>query len=124
MEQLKIGISLGDSTDNFLEGLFEQIDDQVLDELQVERELQSSYGLAGEPITVGAVITGGTVVISAVLRLIERYLEHKQQLKMATLVAEGFAAQPELGAILAEIAKKNAEVSIRYGIAREAWTKE
>ena len=121
MDEPKIGISVGDDTEKLLQELLKEIDDVMLDDLEIDRELENSEGLAGEPITVGAVIAGGTIVLAAVLRLIERHLEHRQQRKTMQIVAEGFAAHPLLGTILADIAKKNADVSISYGIAKEAW---
>lgn len=118
MDESRIGLSLGQDTERIVQEILGEVDD---DALHIERELEDSTGLAGEPITIGVVIGGGTVVLSAVLRLIERRLEHAQQWKTMKIVAEGFQSNPELGKVLAQIAKKNADVSIRYGIAKEAW---
>ena len=118
MDEPRIGISLGEDTEKFLQDVLSEVDD---DDLHVGRELEDSEGLAGEPITLGVVICGSTVILSAVLRIIERRLEHTQQRKAMKMVAEGFQSHPELGKLLAQIAKKNADVSIKYGIAKEAW---
>ncbi|UEM08426.1 hypothetical protein J4G43_026920 [Bradyrhizobium barranii subsp. barranii] len=118
MDEPRIGISLGEDTERLLQDVLGEVDD---DDLYIERELEESEGLAGEPITFGVIIGGSAVVLSAVLRLIERRLEHKRQWKAMKMVAEGFQSHPELGKLLAQIAKKNADVSITYGIAKEAW---
>ena len=118
----KIGIALGTETEPFLKDLLREVDDSMLDELEVHRELESSEGLNGEPITTGVIITGTAIIISALLRLIERRMEHSHQHKTMKIVAEGFESHPDLGTVLADIAKKNADVSISYGIATEAWS--
>ena len=105
MDEPKIGISIGEDTETLLKELLREIDDDSLDQITIDRELKHSQGLAGEPITIGAVITGGTIVLSAVLRLIERYLEHRHQHKMMQIVAEGFEKHPLLGSTLADIAR-------------------
>ncbi len=122
MTEPKICISFGEETETLLQELLDEIDDDMLDNLSIDRKLKESEGLAGEPITTGAIITAGTVVLSAILRLIERYLEEKRQHRDMKIVAEGFKTHPDLGAMLADIAKKNADVSISHGIAEEAWT--
>lgn len=121
MNDPRIGISLGDDTEKLLKGVLDEVGDTVLNELEIERQLEHSEGLAGEPITIGVVLTGSAFVLSAVLRVIERKLEHDHQLKMMKIVAEGFKKHPKLGNTLAAVAKKNAEVAISYGIAEESW---
>lgn len=121
MDGAKIGISKADDTNNFLAELLQDLDPSVLKELTIERDLDTSEGLAGEPITIGAVVGGGTVLISAMLRVLERHLEHNQQRVMIKIVAEGFDRDPKLGTELAKLANKYADVSIKYGIAKEAW---
>lgn len=121
MDEPRIGISLGEETEGFLQELLDTVDDDTLDNLKIDRELKHSEGLAGEPITTGVIITGGTIILSAVLRLIERHLEQRHQHRTMKIVAEGFDTHPKLGSTLADIAKKNADVSISYGIAKEAW---
>ncbi len=121
MEKLKIAITSGDDTEYLLQDLLKEIDDENLDNLQIAREIEKSKGLAGEPITTGAIITGSVIVLSVLLRLIERVLEQQHQYKTMKIVAEGFDSHPELGKILAEMAKKNSEVSISYGLAKIEW---
>jgi hypothetical protein len=122
VEEPKIGISVGDDTEKLLGELLRLVDDKMLDDLEIDRVLEDSKGLTGEPITIGAVISGSAIALSAVLRLIERHLEHTQQRKIMEIVAEGFTSDHQLGNALTQIAKKNADVSISYGIAKEAWT--
>jgi hypothetical protein len=121
MDEPKIGISMVGETNKLLADVLGALNPSELKELTIDRDLEDSEGLAGEPITIGAVIAGGTVVISAVLRLLERHLEHNQQRAMAKLVAENFDRDPKLVAELAMLAKKYADVSIKYGVAKEAW---
>ena len=123
MNKAAIGIAAGDSTEKIFDELLAEIDDETLDQLDITRELEPSEGLAGEPVTIGVLITGGAVVVSAVLRIIERRMEYNRQMAQMKIVAENFQLNPELGKILAEIAKKYADVSISQGLAKEAWGK-
>jgi hypothetical protein len=120
-EPPRLGLSVGDDTEEMLQAILAGLSDAELDELKIERTLEKSDGLAGEPVTIGAVITGSAILISAVLRLVERHLETRRQDRALKLVAEGFREDPELGRQLAELAKKHADVAIAQGIAKGAW---
>lgn len=121
MNEFRIEISAGADTEDQLADILAGLDRETLAGLSVERELAPTTGLTGEPITISAVIGGAAIVISALLRVIERRLEHEHQLRTLKIVAEGFDRDPKLGEQLAGIAKKYADVSISYGIAKESW---
>lgn len=121
MTALRIGISLGDDTEEFLQDLLSDLDDDALDQLLIDRELESSVGLAGEPITIGAIIAGSTAILSVILRLIERKLEHDHQYRVMRIVSEGHSKNPDLGHLLSNIAVKYTDVSVKNGIAKTAW---
>src|SRR6185437_14653963 len=107
----KLAVSIGDDTEDLLQGIIGGLTEEELESVDIDRALETSEGMSGEPVTIGAVITGSAVVISAVLRLIERHLETKRQEAQMRLVAEGFREDPALGKQLGELAKKHADVS-------------
>lgn len=119
--QPTVAISSDLDTERFLKGLLIDVDDVLLDDLTIHREMESTDGMAGEPATLAVVVTAGTIAMSAFLRLVERRLEQMHQREEMKIVAEGFARDSQLGGILADIAKKHADVSISFGIAKEAW---
>lgn len=122
MVDQKLGFSVGDDTEVLLQEILEQLEeDELLGEINVTRELEDSDGLAGEPITIGVVVFGGVAALSAILRVVERWLEHKHQKELLKVVAEGFERSPELANELIKLMKKYADVSLSYGIAEEAW---
>ena len=98
-----------------------EIDDTTLDDLDVQWEPPQSAGLAGEPISASVILAGSAMAIAAVLRVIERQMEHRRQQEMMRVVAEGFDKHPELGRQLGELAKSYSQISISYGLAKEAW---
>jgi hypothetical protein len=104
----KLGLSVGDNTEALLQDILSGLTDAQLDELEIERALET-------------VITGSAILITAVLRLVERHLETRRQERALTLVAEGFREDPELGRILADVTKKHSEVAVAHGVAKGAW---
>lgn len=99
----------------------QELDDTTLDQIDVEREIAPTEGLASEPVTVAVTLTLGTTAIVAVLRIVERWLESQRQMSTLTIVAEGFEQSDEAGKQLAALARKHAHVSTKYGLARESW---
>jgi len=121
MTDPRLYISFGDNTTAVMRDVLAEMDDTTLDDLGVEWEPPQSPGLAGEPISASIILAGSAMAIAAVLRLIERRMEHQQQREMLRMVAEGFDKHPELGKQLGEMAKTYSQVSISYGLAKEAW---
>lgn len=114
-------ISFGDNTTARMREILDEMDDATLDDLDVEWEPPESPGLAGEPISASIILAGSAMAISALLRLIERRMEHLHQREVMRIVAEGFEQHPDLGAQLGDISKNYSQVSISYGIAKEGW---
>ena len=121
MSKVALGIAMQEYTADFLRDALNDLPNDTLDQLQIDYELESSDGLAGEPILIGALITGSTIAISAFVRLLERKMENNRQEKQLDIVAEGFRESPELGELLADLAKGHSKISISHGIAKEAW---
>lgn len=121
MADLRMRISFGGDTTAEMREMLAEMDDATLDGLDVEWEEPQSPGLAGEPISASVVLAGGAIAMAALLRLIERRMEHLQQREMMRIVAEGFDKHPELGARLGAMADAYSQVSISYGLAKEAW---
>jgi len=118
MTDLRMRISFDDDTTAQMRDVLAGIDDATLDNLEVEWEPESP-GLTGEPITASVLVTGTAIAIGALLRVIERQMEHQHQMAMMRIVAEGFDKHPKLAEQLKELAKDNNKVSIKYGLAKE-----
>lgn len=121
METLEI--SANEQTEEIVQFLLSQLSEDEIDALQIERLVKRPERLASEPITTAVLITLGTVGASAVLRLLERWLENKRQLAHLRLVADGFSRSDEAGKQLAALAAKHSTVMASYGIAMESWRK-
>jgi|SRR5690606_6134054 len=121
MTDLRLRISFGDNTSAYMRDVLAEIDDTTLDDLDVEWEPPESPGLAGEPISASIVLAGSSMAIAALLRVIERRMEHLQQREMMRIVADGFDKHPDLGKRLEEMAKTYSRVSISHGLAEQAW---
>jgi hypothetical protein len=121
MDDLRLRISFGDDTTALMRDVLADMDDATLDNLDVDWEPPQSPGLAGEPVSASVVLAGAAMAIAALLRLIERRMEHLQQREMMRIVAEGFDKHPKLGAQLEGMAKTYSQISISYGLAKEAW---
>ncbi len=116
-------ISANEHTEEVIQYILDGLSDNEVDALQIDRQVQKPDGLASEPVTTAVLITLGTVAASAVLRLLERWLENQRQLEQLRLVADGFTQSDEAGKQLAALAAKNSTVAASYGIAMESWRK-
>jgi hypothetical protein len=84
------------------------------DAIEVEREVAKADSLATEPLTIAVTLLTTAPLIVAVGRIIERWMENRNQLKHLNLVAEGFEISDKAGKVLADVAKAHAKVSIEY----------
>lgn len=112
-------LSAGDRTESLAQFVTTQLDDATLDRLEIDREVASQAGLASEPVTIAVSIALGTVAISAITRLIERWMENQHQLHLLQIVAD--AETEEERRQLASLSAKFSNVSLAYGNAKPSW---
>lgn len=123
MLEYKLVLELGSETEEITQRILDALGDDLIDEVQIERKIESSTGLAGEPITISSLVVGSSIVISAALRVLERYMEIRRQEGQMRIVAEGFDRDAKLGQALADLAASHASISVSHGYAKEAWGK-
>lgn len=109
-----ITLDAGHDTEALLHEITTNIDDQTLDQIDVSRIPAESLALATEPLTLAATLTMSTALIPVVARLIERWLENRNQLEHLKIIAEGFRQSDSAGMALADVSKAHAKVSIEY----------
>jgi hypothetical protein len=66
--------------------------------------------LASEPVTAAVLIGLGSAAVVSVGRIIERWIEKRRQAENLNLVLQAYRVSEEAGAVLAETAKRHAEV--------------
>jgi hypothetical protein len=110
-------IDAGRRTEDLLQFITAELDDETLDAIGVERRPMKGGTLASEPFTASAMLTLAAAGVVAVGRIIERWLEKQRQLEQLKLVAEGFKQSDEAGKALAKLSEKHAAVSIAYRLA-------
>lgn len=110
-----IKLRFGDATEDLLGFLTRSLSDDEVDEIEVERVMAKSVGLASEPTTVAAVVTLSSVVAISLCRLIERYFEERRQLRQMELVLEAYGVSVEAGREIAELAKRHANIVATFG---------
>lgn len=118
-----IELSADDHTEELVQYILNSIDESTLESMEVDRQIQRPQGLASEPVTIAVTLTLATVGVSAVVRLIERWMEHRRQMCALRIVASGFEVSEEAGKQLAKLAEAHAGVSVSFGIAKESWAK-
>lgn len=123
MNYSALEISAGLQSEYILQAILSELGDEQLDQMTVDRQIASSSGLVGEPVTTAVAIGATTTVMVAALRILERHLEHRRQKEAFKMIAQGFDKDPELGKLFNELAVKNAEVAASMGIAKESWAK-
>lgn len=110
-----IKIEAGEQTEDLLQFVLSQIDDQMLDTIEIDREVAPQSGLASEPITTTILLTLASTAVIAISRLIERWMEERRQLREISVVAEGFSQSSEEGRALTELARSHSQVMVSFG---------
>ena len=99
------------------------LEQQEVANIKFIRKSAPTTGLAGEPITaIAATITLATILVPRVARIIERWMEHRQQLSELRIVADGFGLSDVAGKALAHVAETHAKVAIAYSLERSPKT--
>ncbi|MEK8031438.1 hypothetical protein AACH06_11470 [Ideonella sp. DXS29W] len=109
-------LDAGRYTEDLLAFLTNELDNEILDQIEIERRNLKSEKLATEPVTVAATLTLATTAVVVVGRIIERWLENRRQLDQLRVVANGFNQSDEAGRALAALGKENAKVAVTYGM--------
>src|SRR6266404_3186120 len=101
----KLLIEAGDDTENLLQFITSELDDQTLDQIEVQRSVAKPENLATEPLTIAAALVLTPPLVIVVGRIIERWLENRNQLAHLKIVAEGFNQSDEAGRSLTDLSK-------------------
>jgi hypothetical protein len=107
MEKLTIS---GNETGELWEFVQSRLSDEEIDALEVEKSEPPSHGLQNEPVTVTIVLGGAA--ITAVARLIGRWIENRHLERELEIVAEGFEQDSEARQALKRIAKAHTKVAV------------
>src|SRR5688572_20391954 len=110
-----IKLSAGDRSEELLGYVTQQLDDDDLDSVSVEREQTRTPGVASEPLTTAVLLTVTPIVAATIARLVERWLESRRQETQLRIVLDGFAQSDTAGRQLTELATKYADVSVSFG---------
>jgi hypothetical protein len=121
MGQFRLTFLVGNDTTNEMSEAFGELEESLLDELEVTWEEPKSVGVANEPISAYVIVVGGAIAVAALLRVIERRMQHLQERETMRIVAEGFEKDAQLGKQLSDLAKAYSKVAVSYGLAKEAW---
>ncbi len=104
----------GNDTEDLLQFILKDLTEEEVDAIEVKREVAKADNLATEPLTIAVTLLTSSPLIIAVGRIIERWIESRNQVKHLNLVAGGFEISDKAGMALADIAKAHAKVSIEY----------
>ncbi len=107
-------VNAGKDTESLLQMITNELDDASLDTIDVRRDVEKSQNLATEPLTLAATLVFSAPLMVAIGRIMERWLENKNQLQHLHIIAEGFSQSDAAGKALAEVSKAHARVSVEY----------
>jgi hypothetical protein len=120
----KLLIEAGSVTGELVDFITNELDDEEIDSIVVDRKLAEPSDLANEPITLAVTLTTvGVTTIVVIARLIERWMETRRQTTMMKIVAEGFEKSDSAGKALAKIAERHSAISVAYRLPEVPKTK-
>jgi hypothetical protein len=109
-----VTLNAGKSTEDLLQFIMDELDDQALDAIEVKREVAKADSLATEPLTMAVTLLTSAPLIIAVGRIIERWMENRKEAEQLRIIAEGFEKSDKAGKALSEVSKAYAKVSVEY----------
>lgn len=111
MSQLEI--SAGEYTEDLWQFIQKELSDEQLDEIEVERVLNRESTVASEAITTTIILVVGPVLITAIARSVEKWIEvHRQKMNLEMLIrAHGVSL--EAGAAVQELTSLHAKVTVQ-----------
>ena len=116
MTQVALQIFAGERTEELLQVLLAEVDDETLDGMKVSREISKTEGLAAEPLTLSVVLLASPVVLSRLLDVIDDYLKDKNRIEQGRLIVDAHREDPELAKLLAGMMKRAPRGwSLRFG---------
>jgi hypothetical protein len=102
----QLTVSAGDETEDLARFIFESLDDETLDEIEVDRTYAPGHGLANEPITIAVLLTLGPTVISGVSTLIGKWIDGRQAERQLKLEIAARGVSGDAAALLTELARR------------------
>ena len=112
LDQIKI--AAGTSTDELVSFIFRELDDDIVDQIDLERASVKPEGVARELVTTAAVLTLASTLTVSVVKLIARWLEQNRQRDAIELVYQASKRDPDMAKLLAELELKHADVMVQY----------
>ena len=112
----KISLEAGEHTEELLQFILDEVGDEALDDIDVDRTLVESPGLAGEAVTAAVILGLAVPATIGVVRIVERWLEKKRQEDNLVLVLKGFEVSKEAGVAMAGLAGTHAKVAVEYSL--------
>jgi hypothetical protein len=106
-----IVIGAGDLTEDLVSFVTATLADDVLDAVDVGRELDRQNNFASEPITIAAILICTTSAVIEIGRIVETWLENKREDDQTRLVIEAYTASPEAGAAVERAVTGHAKVA-------------
>lgn len=111
----QVALSAGDKTEALVNFIFNEMSDDLVDQIKLDRITPADGGVAREFITTGAILTFAPALGIPIFRLIERWLETNRQREQTKLICEASKEDKALMRVLADLEKKHSDVMIKYG---------
>ena len=106
MTQVALQISADERTEDLLQVLLTEVDDDTLDQMDVNRQVVKPQGLVAEPMTVSVALLVTPALLIQLLVVIDRYLQKRIDIEHAKLVIEAREKDPNLSKLVADIGEK------------------
>jgi hypothetical protein len=117
VENEKIALLSDLETESLVNFIFQNLPDDVVDQIDLTRLSPEAGGVAREPVTTAAILTFGSVLSVQIFRLIEKWMEQKRQQQAVTLIYEASKnGDSEAVKVLADLEKRHTDLSIKFGI--------
>ena len=119
----KLSLKCGSETESLIRYITENLSDEQLDTIEVDREFNKVSGVGGEPLTITAILTLTPIITLAVTRLIERWFENKRQdAHNKLIIGVADKVSDESMKALVELIKSNNSVSLNNPLTKKTDT--
>lgn len=111
MSQLEI--SAGEHTEDLWQFIQQELSDEQLDEIEIERVLNRESAVASEPITTTIILVIGPVLVTAIARSVEKWIDIRRERGQQEMLIKAYGLSAEAGQSMQKLMSLQAKVNVQ-----------
>lgn len=112
---MSLELQAGEETEALIQYIFENLDDELLDKIDLKRNHSQKDGVASEALTSAAVLSLSASALAIIGRLVEKWLENERQFAHLKIILQAKKESDIDIAPIIDLAKKHSDIILETG---------